>query len=237
MGIMVSSESDGSEQIMRRLARGDRYNAAEHQLLFEKPRLTRVFAAGATVGQLQRSVFVSSGWLGRTVFFPDGRSQTLSVLIPGDLITEMRERRPLHEVSLVAISQARLADAAPLKDIVFEHSDIFPHLSRDIEQAERQETSRLLDQLIRLGSQQGTQRLASLLLELFGRCWRKGLAGKHSFPMPLSLSTLASCLGVSEVHASRLMRRFRDDGIFRLRSGVATITDLPGLMRLASEHV
>ena len=77
----------------------------------------------------------------------------------------------------------------------------------------------LCDQIVRLGWQTACGRFAHLMLELYGRLGRVGLAGDNSFAMPLTQNVLADVLGFSVVHVNRTMQQLRRDGLLEVKGG------------------
>jgi len=110
----------------------------------------------------------------------------------------------------------------------------YPGIVRGLELLRLAEERRLIDHLVRLGSEPAHQRIASCFIELLERCRAIGFVTGGSFAMPLTHEKLSEYVGLSPVHVSRVLRQLRADGLIRLQPGVAEIVDLPGLARVAA---
>ena len=91
----------------------------------------------------------------------------------------------------------------------------------------------LCDQIVRLGRQSACARFAHLMLELYGRLNRVGLAGDNSFAMPLTQNVLADVLGFSVVHVNRTVQQLRRDKLLEVRSGRVNLMHPERLQTLA----
>jgi CRP-like cAMP-binding protein len=91
----------------------------------------------------------------------------------------------------------------------------------------------LLERTVSLGRRNAKERMANLLVELYHRMRRAGLAGDAAFDFPVTQEMLADSLGLSVVHVNRTLRSLREDGMVTVWSGRVTISDLGRLMALA----
>jgi len=164
---------------------------------------------------------------------PNGRRQILSILLPGDLIGHAGPESGLAAADVTAIDTVCVKDIEPVVRSVQERPDGYPRIAAAIEEKRLADELRLLDHMVRLGSQTALQRLAGLLLELFRRCSAAGLVTGNSFVFPLTLEMLGEAAGLSTVHTSRVLTRLRGTGIVGLHAGIATIADEAALAGLA----
>jgi len=76
-------------------------------------------------------------------------------------------------------------------------------------------------------------RFAHLFCELMLRMDAVGLVSEHSFPLPLIQNELADALGITPVHANRVLKDLRANGLITLRKGRLTICDWDQLVKAA----
>ena len=212
-------------------------NDDERALLLSPHLATRAFRAGSylylATTPRPRVAVILSGWARRERVLPNGRRQILSVLLPGDLVGHASRESALASADITAIDNVTLKDIEPIIRCVHEHPDRFNGISDALEEKRLAEELRLLDHMVRLGSQPALQRMAGFLLELFKRCSAAGLVTGSSFALPLTLEMLGEAVGLSTVHTSRVLARLRGTGIAILHAGIATISDATALADLA----
>ena len=176
---------------------------------------------------------IVGGWACRPRILPDGRRQMLGLLLPGDLMGDRGERRPLALNPVVALTPVRTIGIGRLVQAVCTQPDDYPGIVRALAAIDRGEEMALLDHIVRLGCQSARQRLSHLLLELHHRLSKIGFVHNGSFPMPLTQDTLAELLGLSLVHINRIVSQLRREKLVVMRSGVVTINDFARLALLA----
>lgn len=164
------------------------------------------------------------GWAAEQVILSDGRRQILRFVVPGDMILSTRGTRG---TSLAALT--RLIYARPLSNMAAEASAVaqLANLTATITEA------RLRDQVVRLGCLSGTERAAHLLLELYTRLERAGLAEGGRFSLPVSQEVLADALGLSVVHTNRVLQTLRNEGLLETRKAGYFLPNLEGLNQRA----
>lgn len=176
---------------------------------------------------------IVGGWAGRPRILPDGRRQMLGLLLPGDVMGDRGERRPLALNPVVALTPVRTISAVRLFQAVRNQPGDYPGIARALTLIDRGEEMALLDHVVRLGCQSALQRMAHLLLELHHRLSAIGFVHHGTFPMPLTQDTLGELLGLSLVHVNRIVSQLRRDRLVTMRGGVVTIADFPRLALLA----
>jgi CRP-like cAMP-binding protein len=83
------------------------------------------------------------------------------------------------------------------------------------------------------GQRSALQRLAHLLCEVFTAAGVGGLNDGQAFHLPLTQAELGDTLGISLVHANRVVGELRARGLVRWRGEHLTILDWAGLSDLA----
>lgn len=77
------------------------------------------------------------------------------------------------------------------------------------------------------------RRMAHLLCELRSRLAQVGLANEHGFSLPLTQQELGEALGISTVHANRVIQHLKDLGLVRIMERRVMIADLAKLEQYA----
>jgi hypothetical protein len=75
--------------------------------------------------------------------------------------------------------------------------------------------------------------VAHLLCEITTRLQSVGLARDLRLPSPFTQSDLAAACSISPVHANRTIQELRRCNLLQWQGKTVTITDWPGLVRLA----
>ena len=88
--------------------------------------------------------------------------------------------------------------------------------------------------LVSLGRKTAVERLAHLLLELFERMRRAGVAYGQQCALPLTQTDIADATGLTAVHVNRTLQSMRSKGVLELHSKWLRIPDLGALRDLAA---
>jgi len=227
----------GSELLLRRLRDSTPLSAAEISLVLSLTEGIKTHAPGSLICPKSDSSphprLIVSGWACRPRMLPDGRRQMLGVLLPGDLIGDRGDRRPLAMNPAVALTSVRTVSAARLYEALAVRPDDWRGLIAALAAADRLDEHQLLNHVVRLGCQTAIQRTAHFLLELYTRLSAIGFTHDGTFPMPLTQETLGDLLGLSLVHVNRIISQLKRRQLVEIRSGVATIHDLDQLALIA----
>lgn len=175
---------------------------------------------------------ICKGWATSEVPLGDGRSQILSFLLPGNMIstalffdtTIPSTIRSITDVQIRAFSRNQL------KQLLATRSNLFDAFSR----AWLQERSRIDQLAIDLGQRSAEERIARLILNLFERLNRIGLTRDNTLEFPLRQHHISRYAGLTVVHVSRILSDFRNKGVILLSERTLTITDLTALRHLAA---
>lgn len=176
---------------------------------------------------------IVGGWACRPRILPDGRRQMLGVLLPGDMMGDRGDRRPLALNPVVALTPVRTIGIGRMVQAVRNEPGEYPAIVRALAAIDRCEEMALLDHVVRLGCQSALQRTAHLLLELHHRLSIIGFVHNGTFPMPLTQDTLGELLGLSLVHINRIVSQLRREELAVIRGGVVAIQDFARLALLA----
>ena len=227
----------GNELLLRRLRALKPLNANEVELVTSLNDKPKRHAPGALICPKSDGSpyprLITSGWACRPRILADGRRQMLGVLLPGDLIGDRGEARPLTTNPAAALTPVRTVSVTKLFDAVAAAPESFPNMVAALNKMDRVEEGRLLDHVVRLGCQNAIQRIAGALLEFYQRSTFIGFTHEGTFPMPLTQEKLGDLLGLSLVHVNRVISQLRRDKLVDIRSGIVAIHDFARLALLA----
>lgn len=174
-----------------------------------------------------RPLLVVAGWAAEQHTLADGRRQLLRLSLQGEVCglgARSRELRPEAQ----ALTDVTLADLSDVEAAVRERraDQTLAEAWRKMESARRAGDLR---QLVRLGSLSAAERAGNLLLELYERSAAAGLTHGAVMSLPLTQIQLASYLGLSPVHANRVLQQLRREGLIEVQPRQVVFRDLAGL--------
>jgi CRP-like cAMP-binding protein len=77
--------------------------------------------------------------------------------------------------------------------------------------------------IVNVGQRPAPARLAHVMVELRERLKLIGRVQGNHFEMPLTQEQIGEALGITAVHANRVIRQLREDGIVELQRGRVTV--------------
>jgi CRP-like cAMP-binding protein len=175
---------------------------------------------------------LQDGWAIQSKLLEDGRCQIIDFLLPGDLICHEAVWLARCDYSVTALTPVRLSSFGPLclSRIAAAH----PRLHRALEQLRARVNARMIERLVSLGRRPAPERVAHLLVELCYRMEAAGLARGDVVEMPITQDQLADCVGISLVHANRVLQQLRREGLLLSHPhGKVSIADIEGLKQAA----
>ncbi|WP_293676384.1 Crp/Fnr family transcriptional regulator [uncultured Phenylobacterium sp.] len=172
-----------------------------------------------------------SGWACRSATLGGGRRRIQSLHIGGDFIDLQGFTLKRMDYSALALTACRLAviPHANLRVI----TETLPHLTRLLWLTTVIDAAIQRQWLLGAGQRSALQRLAHLLCEALTRLEVGGLNDGRCFRLPLTQGELGDTLGMSLVHANRVVGELRSRGLVRWRGEQIEILDWPGLVALA----
>ena len=164
-----------------------------------------------------------AGWAFRYRVFPDGARQILDFLLPGDLVGLQARQlgANLDGVKTLTAVSLCVLNGRPLPDLYEQH----PNLAARLVNTLMQDQQRTDAQLAFLGRRTAAQRMGFLMLDLFDRLDRLGMANGTWCHFPLQRRHLADALGLSGAHVNRSTADLRDAGMATLGNNVLVILD------------
>lgn len=222
--LSASTSSAGDKAYLLRLSRHGPLSEADVLTLEARLGRTGAYAAGQSLGLTGATpLFLVSGWACLSQSLKDGRRQILAFLLPGDGVGFDLLTRAQRAIEATALTPVRVRFAERGFDAAMER------LARHFAGAAAAQQSRLLDHVVRLGRQTAYERMAHLLLELYGRLAEIGETQGDSFQLPIKQEVLADALGLSLVHVNRTLQQMRRDGLIDMRGARMTLLDRSAL--------
>ncbi|WP_289041122.1 Crp/Fnr family transcriptional regulator [uncultured Aliiroseovarius sp.] len=157
------------------------------------------------------SILLLDGWLALSKMLPDGETQIIDVMLPGDFALIGATNAPVAACSVEALSDARFIIIRPA-----DANGAEPEMAklRELIAAEVVRTqARVAEILLRMGKGAAANRLAYALLEFYVRLDAAGLVKDNRFNLPITQHKIGEFAGLSNVHVCRTMRQFERDGI------------------------
>ena len=158
-----------------------------------------------------------SGWAFRYKMLSDGRRQILSFLLPGDFIGLQDEFADSHTHGVEAVTGLTLCVFA--RDRLWELFHAHPKLGYDITWLAAREEKMVDDNLVTAGRRNAGERVAMLLMHLYRRAERVGMAREGWVAFPFNQQHIADALGLSLVHTNKTLRRLQRLGLYKLDGG------------------
>jgi CRP-like cAMP-binding protein len=191
---------------------------ADHDIVREHDRQTK-------------SHLLLEGWAGRYINLADGRRQIVAIHVPGDFVDLHSFPLQVMDHSVATFTRCRIAFAPHdrLREVTVAH----PHLARLLWLSTLIDAAILRQWLVGSGKRSALEQTAHLFCELFIRLQLTGRTEGHTFVFPLSQAELADCLGVSAVHANRVLQELRGAQVLAWRGRHVEIVDWAGLQAIA----
>lgn len=172
-----------------------------------------------------------SGWAFRYKTLPDGRRQILNFLLPGDLIGLQEEFAAGATHGVDALTDVTLC--AFDRDCFFDMVRTDPGLGYGAIWLSARQESMVDENLLSVGRRSALERLSVLLVTLYRRAERVGLAPGGRVKLPFNQQHIADALGLSLVHTHRTLRTLTRMGLHRMEGGALTVLDPSALDALA----
>lgn len=169
------------------------------------------------------------GWACRYRLLSDGRRQITALYLPGDYCEPhwALGRGPTQPI--IALTNVR-AFRAPCRVPTEVSGEVQQSFWKNlIDGCERQAAW-----LVTLGRRSAPERLAHLLLELYERMRRSGLAYGQQCAVPLTQIDIADLTGLTPVHVNRTLQSMRTSGLIEFQSKWLRIPDVGALREAAA---
>jgi CRP-like cAMP-binding protein len=223
------------EAHLRKLRQRDTVDADEERAIRSLVSETRRVEAHKTLiregEELQHSVLLIDGWLGRGVDMLTGERVITALHVAGDFAD-------LHGFTLKHLDHDVVALTDCIVAMVPHHrltelTSEFPHLARIYWFSTNVDAAIHRQWTVSLGRRNAMSRMAHLFCELFLRLEVAGKTNDLTYDVPLTQEQLASCLGLTQVHVNRTLQALRRRGLIELQNKRLTILDLSELQIVA----
>lgn len=181
--------------------------------------------------ELRISILLIDGLMARYKDLRNGQRQIMELHVPGDFLDlhSFLLKRLDHSVISLVPSRIALVPHERLAAITERH----PHLARLLWLSTLIDAAIHREWLLSLGRRSAIARIAHFFCEMHARLGVVGLADRAGFPLKITQTDLAECLGLTSVHVNRTLRQLRETGLALFRDGRVEILDLAGLARTA----
>jgi CRP/FNR family transcriptional regulator, anaerobic regulatory protein len=175
-----------------------------------------------------------AGWAFRYKTLSDGRRQILNFLLPGDFIGLQQEFSDGAMHGIEAVTEVALC--VFVRDGLWELFRQHPRLAYDITWLSARGEGMVDDNLVTTGQRNATERVAVLLMHLYRRLERIGLAVDGSIEFPINQQHIADALGLSLVHTNKTLRRLQQLGLHEMKNGRLRLLNPRALQRIADYY-
>ena len=175
--------------------------------------------------------FICNGWAATSITLADGRRQTLSFLLSGDIVSAACLLEPMFGRTVEAITEVeyRKFKRSELKAVLFKSPDLMDKVSKIWSEERIQSDQMALD----LGRRTADERIARLIINIADRLGKRGMRNGNTMDFPLRQRHIADATGLTPVHVSKVVGEFQRAGMFEIRGRALTIFDEAELRRAA----
>lgn len=202
-----------------------------------RPRLRQAFGAAGPYqtihfrGERSDDAYIlCHGWAAGVAQLADGRKQILSIMLAGDLCSsKMIFQESLH-FSIQALTHIRFSRVN--REDVKARLIANPMTLEALGKLCAEEGKTADDLLVDLGRRSAEERIAHLILSLAERIARRSVIREQRYPFPLRQQDIADILGLTSVHVSRVITRFRKANLVEFSGGNLRIVNFSELERI-----
>ena len=174
---------------------------------------------------------IADGFCARSKTIPSGKRQILSIHIPGEIPDLMSLFLHVMDHDLSTLTPCTLG--------FIRHETLRKLHQRSPSVAELFWRDTLIDSamfrewIVNVGQRPAPARLAHVMIELRERLRVIERLDGNSFEMPLTQEQIGEALGITAVHANRVIKQLRQEGIVELHRGRGTVLDERKFLELA----
>ena len=195
----------------------------------------RAISAGSEIvrqGQSGQAAYIlASGWACSYKLLQDGQRQIVDIQIPGDFLGLRSVLLQASDHSIVPITEVEVTKV--IKADILDAFARTPRLAAAALWSASRDEAMVVEHLVDVGRRSAAERMAHFLLELGVRVALVGMGSKQGYTCPLTQYLLADALGLSAIHANRVLRQLREDGMVTFREGYVTFSDYERLAEFA----
>ncbi len=197
-----------------------------------KPRIIKARQSILRQGEALRFIpFILGGWVGASKHLEDGRWQMLSLFVTGDICDYGLASLEEMDHALRTITDTIVLDLA--SDELEELSFANPRIGKALRWSSLVQSANAQEWVVSLGQRSAKERCAHLICELFWRLRAAKVTRGNTFDFPLTQEEVGAAIGVSTVHANRVLQDLRIAKLIEQNGRFISILDQRGLENLA----
>jgi CRP-like cAMP-binding protein len=194
----------------------------------------RHYRAGATIvaqgDDETRAFVVRDGWGCISRNLRGGERQLIEFPVAGDIL-DCSVTAVGHQEEFSALTDMTLWEGLSTRLRTLGESEIA--VASFVTQANRRRHGTLVERLTDLAKRDAGMRIAHFLLELGARLALNGVASCKGYNCPLTQQDLADALGLTPIHANRMLRDARTLGLYEFRRGRVEFLDYAATVEFA----
>jgi CRP-like cAMP-binding protein len=161
----------------------------------------------------------------------EGRRQILSIHIPGEIpdLLSLYLHVMDHDLMTLTDSLVGYIPHAALQDMVRGRPNLVAALWRD----SLVDAAMFREWIVNVGQRPATSRLAHIVVELRARLRVIGRGKGNRVEMPLTQEQIGEAMGITPIHANRIIKQLREEGVLEFRRGYVSVLDEGKLQELA----
>ena len=181
--------------------------------------------------ELSVSMILVDGWLARSKDLAGGERQVTELHVAGDFpdLHAFTLKRLDHDLLTLTDCIIAVVPYERLKQI----TERYPRLARIYWFSTNVDGAITRELALSLGRRSAMSRMAHLFCELYMRLEVVGRAAQDGYDFPLTQREVAECLGLTVVHANRIIQELRRRGLVELQNRRLTILNRGGLEGIA----
>ena len=213
--------------LLRRLQSVSGLDDADVAAIRTLPIAVRHWEAGrAVVSDGERPTdccLIIEGFCVRAKTTVSGQRQILSIHIAGDIpdLQSLHLHRMDHDLITLVPSTLGFISHTSMRALTRSRPNVAEVLWRDT----LIDSAIFREWIVNVGQRPATSRLAHVVLELRERLAVIGRARGDTFEMPLTQEQVGEALGITPVHANRIIKQLRDERIVDISRGRVTVLD------------
>ena len=159
----------------------------------------------------------------------NGTRQILSFHIPGEMpdLQSIHLKTMDHTLQTITRCEVGFITHETVRDLC----DRYPRIGSALWRETLIDGAIFREWMINIGRREAYPRACHLLCELMTRMRAVGLAQDHTCELPVSQGELADAMGITVVHANRVLQEIRKDKLISLAKKTLKVLDWEGLTR------
>ena len=174
---------------------------------------------------------VADGFCVRSKTIADGKRQILSIHIPGEIPDLMSLFLHVMDHDLLTLTPCTLGFIS--HDTLQRLHQRRPNVAEIFWRDTLIDAAMFREWIVNVGQRPAPARLAHVMTELRERLKVIGRADGNSFEMPLTQEQIGEALGITAVHANRVIKQLRQEGVVDFHRGRVTVLDEAKFQELA----